>query len=213
MACPICDKRKQKRSCPAKGVSICSLCCGRGREVSINCPLDCSYLLESREREYVGHLSPQDFPFKEIEVSREFIEEKRDLVNGLAQGILESSLTVAGTSDVDTQQALEALIEGYKALQSGIHYEPRPNSACARAVAEQMRERIQNLLSKEKEQTGFKHTRDGDVMTLLIFLYRMALDRDNRKPRGRAFVHFLQRHFQVVGHTHSNLIVPGRSKF
>ena len=213
MACPICDKRKQKRSCPAKSVRICSLCCGRGREVSINCPLDCPYLLESREREYVGRLLPQGFPFKEIEVDRKFIEENSALVNGLAQSTLESSLTVAGASDVDTQQALEALIKSYKTLQSGIHYEPRPNSVYARAVFDGLREWIQDFLRKETEQTGFKHTRDGDIMTLLVFLYRMALDRDNRKPKGRAFLDFLQRHFQVVENTRSSLIVPGHSKF
>ena len=42
MSCPICEKRPAKRFCPAKGEKICAICCGEGREVTIDCPMDCS---------------------------------------------------------------------------------------------------------------------------------------------------------------------------
>ena len=49
MVCPICNKRKVKRLCPARAESICSICCGEQREVTIDCPTDCVYLVASRD--------------------------------------------------------------------------------------------------------------------------------------------------------------------
>ena len=210
MACLICEKRKPKRSCPAKGGRICSLCCGTEREVSIDCPLDCSYLRESREREYVGRLDPKNFPFKEIEIDDRFLEEHGDLLNGLARGTLESTLAVRGAADIDAQQALESLVQTYKTLESGIHYERRPDSAYGRAIFDRLRECIQTFQRQQTERTGFNRTRDGDIMATLVFLYRMALDRDNRKPKGKAFLHFLRMHFYVAAESAANLIIPGR---
>ena len=210
MACPICEKRKAKRSCPAKGARICSLCCGTEREVSIDCPLDCSYLREIREREYVGHLDPKNFPFKEISVDGRFLEEHTDLLNGLARGALEGTLAEPGACDFDTRQALEALIETYKTLESGIHYERRPDSIHGRAVFDRLRAVIGEVQRQEVEQVGFKRLRDGDILATLVFLYRMALDRDNRKPKGKAFLDFLELHFHVAATPAANLIIPGR---
>ncbi len=42
--CPLCGQRKGKRACPAKGVEICSACCGAKRRVEIDCPDTCVYL-------------------------------------------------------------------------------------------------------------------------------------------------------------------------
>ena len=210
MACPLCEKRKPKRLCPAQGSRICTVCCAREREVSIDCPLECSYLRESREHEYVGHLTPKNFPFKEVEVDRRFLQEHGDLLNGLALSALESALAVRGAADRDAQQALRGLIETYKTLESGIYYERRPDSMYARAVFDHMRKFISDLQQSEAEKAGLRRTRDGDIMTMLVFLYRMALDRDNRKPKGRAFLDFLQQHFQVAADAGSNLITPGR---
>src|SRR5262249_16974412 len=43
VSCPICEKRKGARFCPAKGEKICAICCGTEREVTIDCPVHCSY--------------------------------------------------------------------------------------------------------------------------------------------------------------------------
>ena len=49
--CTICDTRKGKRYCTARGEDICTQCCATEREVTINCPYSCSYLRESRLHE------------------------------------------------------------------------------------------------------------------------------------------------------------------
>ena len=38
MACPLCQKRNEKRPCPGIGRSICSVCCGTKRLVEIANP-------------------------------------------------------------------------------------------------------------------------------------------------------------------------------
>ena len=48
MLCPVCNQRKAKRTCPALGKQICTVCCGTKRLVEITCPTDCSYLSSSR---------------------------------------------------------------------------------------------------------------------------------------------------------------------
>jgi hypothetical protein len=46
--CPSCRERKPKRSCPALGAIICTVCCATKRQVEIRCPPDCVYLSSAR---------------------------------------------------------------------------------------------------------------------------------------------------------------------
>jgi len=63
VSCPICEKRKAARFCPAKGEKICAVCCGIEREVTIDCPSDCSYLVAAHryENDHQHHI-PADTP-------------------------------------------------------------------------------------------------------------------------------------------------------
>ena len=45
--CAICGKRRPERFCPAKGEKICAPCCGKEREVTLDCPSDCAYLISA----------------------------------------------------------------------------------------------------------------------------------------------------------------------
>src|SRR5512141_256663 len=60
LSCAICDKRKQKRFCPAVHGRICPVCCGTEREVSLDCPGECPYLLQARKHENSDHLRDLD---------------------------------------------------------------------------------------------------------------------------------------------------------
>ena len=209
MACPLCEKRKPKRHCPAKGTKICSLCCGTEREVTIDCPFDCRYLEESRERDYQGNLDPKNFPYKEVRVEEQFLTEHAELLNALGQGIFGGTVSIAGAVDRDAQQALDAQIQTYKTLLSGIHYERRPESLYARSVYSNLRDTIQAFQQEETNKFGFARTRDSDIFAILVFLYRIALDRDNGRARGKAFLDFLRLHFVRVEEPEQSLIVPG----
>lgn len=90
MSCPICEKRPPKRFCPAKGEKICAVCCGREREVTIDCPQDCSYLVTAHryEVEHRQPISRDELPYPKIEFQVEFIYERWPVVSGLAATIL-----------------------------------------------------------------------------------------------------------------------------
>ncbi len=210
MPCPICSKRKGKRYCPAKAAKICTVCCGTEREVTIDCPFDCPYLEESRAREYKGLLDPKDFPYKDVRIDEGFLREHGDALEACGRALLAGALKVPGATDRDARQALEALLQTYKTLESGLYYETRPDSAFARAIVDSVREQVQQIQREETEQAGFQRTRDGDLLRLFVFLYRLALDRDNGRPRGKAFLDFLRLHFRdVEAPQQPSLIVPG----
>ncbi|MGB0035791.1 MAG: hypothetical protein WBP79_09985, partial [Candidatus Acidiferrales bacterium] len=90
MRCPICEKRPPKRFCPAKGEKICPVCCGREREVTIDCPPDCSYLISAHryEAEHRKPMSPEEFPYRDIEFPVDFVYERWAFVSGLAATVL-----------------------------------------------------------------------------------------------------------------------------
>ena len=113
MFCPICNKRKAERFCPAKDEKICAVCCGTEREVTIDCPVDCSYLIAAHRYELKQNkpLSVSEVPFPDLEIPRDLIHLNRSLVSGLAFAILKCASENPSANDVDVLVALQALAE------------------------------------------------------------------------------------------------------
>jgi len=55
-----------------------------------------------------------------------------------------------------------------------------------------LHEALAAFRQQETEQLGMARTRDADVLAILVFLQRLELDRNNGRPRGRAFLDFLR---------------------
>src|SRR5580704_16358476 len=110
MLCPICNKRKAERFCPAKGEKICAVCCGTEREVTIDCPADCGYLIAAHRFELRQDrpLPISEVPFPDIEISPNLIHEYRGVISGLAFAILKSAAEQPAIVDADTFAALHA---------------------------------------------------------------------------------------------------------
>jgi len=211
MTCAICDTRKGKRSCPAKSAKICPGCCGSQREVSIVCPLDCKYLLEARERDFSRN-EPGELPYSDIDADNSFLRERELLVDATGRAVGEASLSVAGATDADVRDALDALVQTYKTLSGGIYYDVKPESSFARSIADSVKATIEELRKAETEESGLTQTRDSDVMKALVFWLHAATVHDNRRARGRAFLSLLVNQFGVenpAGSAASQLIVPG----
>ncbi|HKF26267.1 MAG TPA: hypothetical protein VKB24_09830, partial [Candidatus Acidoferrum sp.] len=85
MNCPICEKRKAARYCPAKGQKICAVCCGTEREVTISCPSECAYLVAAHryEDEHKRALA-EDTPFQEERIPEEVLHTHQQLLGALA---------------------------------------------------------------------------------------------------------------------------------
>jgi hypothetical protein len=192
MSCAICHIRKPRRFCPGVKGEICTLCCGKEREVTVDCPLDCPFLQEARKHDHTEPLNPDELPNKDIRVTEEFLAEHETLLVAAMSTLMLAAFETPGAVDGDVRDALDALIRTQRTLQSGVYYETRPDNALAGRILRETQEGLAEFRKEEREKLGMSRTRDGDVVTMLVFLQRLALDRNNGRPRGRAFLDYLR---------------------
>ena len=210
-SCPICGKRKAVRFCPAKGEKICAVCCGTEREVSIDCPADCSYLAAAHRYEDQQQRSlPADTPFLEDRIPGNVIHEHQQLMTALAYTAAKFCTAHATATDPDVLAALRALAETYKTLVAGILYERPP----AIPVQQELYAEMIGFLNKIKEQataSGYAPPKESEVFHVIVFLYRMGLLRTNGRPKSRRFIEFLRGQFPQAAELkreESRIIVP-----
>jgi hypothetical protein len=213
MACAICQIRKPRRYCPGVRGDICTLCCGNEREVTVSCPFDCPFLQEARKHERSAPLEEKSLPNRDIRVTEEFLEEHEALLAGAANSLLRAALETPGAVDTDLRDALDGLIRTQRTLQSGVYYESLPVNGLAIQIFRSTQEYLEEFRKEEHDSTGMSRTRDADVLQVLVFLQRLELDRNNGRPRGRAFMDFLRSFFSnpeelLAGPRASSLIVP-----
>ena len=212
MSCPICEKRKAVRFCPAKGEKICAICCGTEREVSIDCPSDCSYLISAHryEDEHPRSL-PEDTPLLDVKVSQDVIYAHQNLLSGIAFTAAKFSATHPATSDPDVLTALQSLADTYKTLASGIYYEKPPGAALSRELYDALAQFLNEAKQQPPERPSGAPAKDAEIFSLLVFLYRMGLLRTNGRPRARRYVEFLRGQFPAapeLQREESRIIVP-----
>ena len=197
MACPICEKRKAKRFCPAKAASICSVCCGTEREVTIDCPPDCPYLVASRA--YELERQEDDWsrvPFAETKIAPAFVEEHEELFLSLSYALCTYARENRLVVDADVLAALTALAEAYRTLTSGIYYERPPDYTLQRGLYEALKKAIEDYKKAETRKTGLVSIRDTAIRDALIFLTQIGTLRTNGRPKGRAYLYFLGTQFR-----------------
>lgn len=212
MSCAICEKRKAERFCPAKGEKICAVCCGTEREVSIDCPVDCSYLAAAHRYEDQHQRSlPADTPLLDVKVSQDVIYTHQNVLSGLAFAAAKFSATHAHTTDPDILVALQALAETYKTLGSGILYEKPPDAKLPRELYATLAAFLNESKQQPTERPGAPPIKDSEVFTLLVFLFRMGLLRTNGRPRARRYIEFLRSQFPAapeLKREESRIIMP-----
>jgi len=194
LSCSICEKRKEKRFCPAVHGRICPQCCGEQREVTLDCPSDCIYLQQAREQEKprsIGELD-QTSLFPKVEIGDQFLYEQKHLILGLSYSLARSARSAHGVHDSDLMAALTSLAKSYETLaSSGLHYETPVTNLTHQAIASEIQKMIKEYRELEQKQLGYTRLRDSDVLRALVFLLRMGLSRTSGRPRSRAFLDFL----------------------
>ena len=212
MSCPICEKRKAARFCPAKGEKICAVCCGTEREVTIDCPSDCIYLLAAHRYENEHQRSlPADTPLIDEKIPQDIIYTHQQLMAALAFSIAKFCAVQPTAADTDVLAALQALAQTYKTLNSGIIYEKPPDAPLPRELYAALIAFINEVKKQHAERAGSATLKDSDIFHLLIFLYRMGLLRTNGRPRSRRFIEFLRGQFPQspeLKREESRIIVP-----
>ena len=193
MSCPICEKRKAVRFCPAKGEKICALCCGTEREVTIDCPSDCSYLAAAHRYED-GHQRalPADTPLLNEKIPQDIVYTHQQLMAALAFSIAKFCAVHPDAVDTDVLAAIQALAQTYKTLSSGIIYEKPPHARLPRELYAALSAFLSEVKKQQSERSGAAILKNSEVFYLLVFLYRMGLLRTNGRPRSRRFIEFLR---------------------
>jgi hypothetical protein len=189
MKCRICDLRKARRHCPGLNAEICSPCCGREREETINCPFDCVYLREARVHEKLPELDESEIPGHDLSLTEEFVDGHRELILMLGLSVFEAALKFDAI-DNDAREALDALAQTLRTLQSGLYYESRPANPIAARIADFLQQRI-DVIRKEATEKGIS-LRDAEILAVVVFWQRMERRHNNGRKRGRAFIDFLR---------------------
>src|ERR1700675_3701901 len=125
LSCAICEERKEKRFCPAVHGKICPQCCGEQREVTLDCPSDCPYLLQAREHATAhnpkGHSARADNEgpgernrearFPEVEITEQFLYERGERIPGRSFALAKGARADRSLMDRDLIAALSSLVK------------------------------------------------------------------------------------------------------
>jgi len=217
MSCPICEIRKEKRFCPAVHGRICPICCGREREVTLDCPSSCEYLQQARRSERprpVAELD-QEALFPKVQVRENFIYEREPLIVGLSHGVAKMARADRSINDRDAIAAITALAKKYQTLAgSGLYYETAVTSVPQQQIVAELEKMIAQYRELEQKHLGYATLKDSEALEALVFLVRMAHGRTSGRPKSRAFLDFLFQQFPeksgvvAPAEAGSRLIVP-----
>ena len=106
--------------------------------------------------------------------------------------LVQAAVNTPGTIDSDVMAALEALVQTYRTLDSGLIYETRPENSVAAAVQRGFNETFQEYEKARTEREGLGALRNSDVLKVLVFLHRVGQQTQNGKPRGRMFMDMMK---------------------
>jgi hypothetical protein len=213
LTCPICQKRKAKRFCPAKAETICTVCCGTEREVSIDCPSECPHLMASREHDYERHdVDRNELPFPDAKITASFLAAHEDLLLDLSYAICLFARDNSALVDSDVIGTLKSLAEAYRTLTSGIVYENPPAYRIQRELYQAVKIGIEEYKRGERGKmvvASVRNIHNEEIRDTLVFLTQLGALRSNDRPKGRAYLDFLRTHFspEALSKSASNIVV------
>ena len=185
MTCPLCDARKGKRACPARGAVICSACCGQKRLVEIDCPSDCTYLTgahaagwdgRARDRERDGRrLGPHAAGLGEGQL--------RLLLLALA-GIVALQARRADLDDALLLEAVVALRKTADTQERGVIYEHPTTDPRAQGLVHE----LAGLFEARGEDGAVRRPSDRDLSRVLRALEGALRGTLAEKEGPRAFL-------------------------
>ena len=155
-ACPLCNRRKARRSCPALGKQICAICCGTKRQIEITCPSDCSYLQSSTAHPPAVIQRQQERDLRFLLPTFQGLTERQYLILFMVQSFLRIDRNdVPSLTDSDVQHAAAALAQTYETASRGIVYEHSPPSVTGQRLGKEISDFIE---AKRSEGTRLSDT-------------------------------------------------------
>jgi hypothetical protein len=199
VSCAICEKRREKRFCPAVHGRICPQCCGEQREVTLDCPSSCIYLQQARQHERPRPLQDLDQSdlFPQVKIDEQFLYDFQHLIMGISFALAKRVQVDRAITDADLIAALTAMAKKQETLvRSGLHYETPISSLSQQAVVAEIEELLKGYREEEQKNLGYSRLRDSDLLSALVFLLRTGHAQTSGRPKSRAFVDFVMAQFQ-----------------
>jgi hypothetical protein len=219
MKCIVCEQRKGKRSCPARGTLICTQCCGEKRVLEINCPESCVYLAEGRAREseqerdrFVRTLAPTE----RARYSR-LTGQFSDFIVRLEYAFADERRGSRDLRDYQVAEALDLLLKTLRTEDKGILYEHTSEDLLVEGLRRRLRELVEAQRNPQQENRDpYAISQDpepmklGDVIDCLDFI-RSVVEHHLKDPSPPSYVNFLFRLLpgrEAVQSSASSIIIP-----
>jgi hypothetical protein len=193
MSCPSCGQRKGRRSCPALGQTICTVCCATKRLVEIDCPDDCPHLTSAREHPAAQVKRQQERDVAVLYPSIRRLTERQHQLFFLFHTAI-ARHTPEGFSrlvDDDVAQAAGAVASTLETASRGVIYEHSPSSMPAQRLATD----LTALLAQIREQGG--KVSDAEAAIALRAIEQGAKDVKSDEGSETAYVALIARLLQV----------------
>lgn len=137
--CPLCIRRRARRACPAKGVSICSVCCGTKRLIEIACPSDCVWLQSASTHPpaVVQRQRERDVHFL-VALLHGLTPQQQALTYRLLALLGQERPDLPGLRDANIVEAAQAMAQTAETASRGIVYQHTAQTAHARQLMKEM---------------------------------------------------------------------------
>jgi hypothetical protein len=185
MSCPLCEKRRGKRACPAKSEAICSQCCGAKRRVEIDCPEDCVYLDGAHAGGWEGRAADRDRDARRVAPFLEGLTEAQGRLVLLS--LVGITAIRARRREVDDRLLLEAVRALRKTVETrdkGILYEHQADDARAQGLAHELAE----LFEAKDGEGRVQAPADRDLAAALARLESAIEATRNEQESSHAFL-------------------------
>lgn len=166
MPCPLCRERRAKRQCPALGRTICAACCGSKRQVEINCPPHCGYLLAAQAHPPASVRRQQELDLGFVMAMREGLAPAQSnlllALLGFVAGLRSDPLLKI--EDEDVAEGAGALAATYETADRGLIYEHRPQSLLAQRFVTDAKAFLAGLATEADAAAARRLERDAAVV-------------------------------------------------
>ena len=223
MKCPVCNQKKAKRFCPAKGAQICPQCCGEKRILEIDCPDDCQYLESGRRHEVELHgryyISPD--PVRQQRNHR-ILSQFDEFISRLEYLLGDERLGSRDFNDRDAAAAVDLVLDTLRTEQKGIHYERTSSDVRVDIVRRRIADFVQSQRTPQAavptpgqivQNAGTEPMKLKDIVDCLETIRDVIQSHLDDGPGAQGYVDFLARLLPrrpKVESGGSSLIIPGR---
>lgn len=147
MTCPACRQRKARRSCPALGQTICSVCCGTKRLVEIDCPESCPHLTTAREHPAAQVKRQQERDVAVLLPSIRHLTERQHQLYFLFHSVIARHTPegFARLVDEDVEQAAAAVAATLETAARGVIYQHTAPSLPAQRLATELTAMLEQI--------------------------------------------------------------------